>query len=160
MGKKVEEGRNKRETTTGERGGRSCTPSSTISTLRLGRVLPYALLSDLPTTTFPGACSWSAVPTVTFPEVCSWKLSHADVQIANQHLIPRSLFERYRAALLRYSYLITPHCSYVVVLGWTDRSHNADYNTSVYLAVLGAGERWLGTLLYYVVVATERLSRE
>ena len=36
-------------------------------------------LSDLPTATFPEACSWSTVPMAIFPEVCSRELSHVNV---------------------------------------------------------------------------------
>ena len=36
-------------------------------------------MSDLPTATFPEACSWSTVPMAMFPEVCFWELSYVNV---------------------------------------------------------------------------------
>ena len=69
----------------------------------------YRQLSDLPTATFPEACSWSTVPMATFLEVCFWELSYVNVPTVNLKSYSMNV-----AIFIPPYYFITPHCSYVV----------------------------------------------
>ena len=72
--------------------------------------VPYGWMSDLPTATFPEACSWSTVPLAMFPEDCFWELSYVNVPTVNlkscsMNVSPGTLFRRI-FSYYHYSYVL------------------------------------------------------
>ena len=70
-------------------------------------------MSDLPTATFPEACSCSTVPMAMFPEVCFWELSYVNVPTVNlkscsMNVAPGTFFRRifYFFPYKHYSYVL------------------------------------------------------